>query len=95
MKKVIFSAIAMIAFVGSSMANGIAEMGLIIFDTEKSLITELALEVVGPQDEFCVNVAADVLCELDPFDELSDINAFNIYQVAYAICMRSGSLRLK
>ena len=48
MKKVFFSAIAMIAFVGSSMANGIAETGLIIFDTENSLITELALELVGP-----------------------------------------------
>lgn len=91
MKKFIFSAVAMIAFVGSSMANDVAEKELFIVDKEDPYYTELAIVEEGPKDEFCVNVAADLLCELDPFDELSDVGAHNLYQIAYAICMRSGS----
>jgi hypothetical protein len=91
MEKVIFSAIAMIAFVGSSLASGIGGIGLFIVDKENPNVTELALVEKGPKNDFCANVAADVLCELDPFDELSNVGAHNLFQIAYAICMRSGS----
>lgn len=79
MKKLFFSAVALIAFSSVSMANTITE--------DDSNIVELT----PPKDkhEFCVNVAADVLCEIDPYDLMTDVEAHDMYQIAYQICMNS------
>ena len=62
MKKVIFSAIAMIAFVGTSMANGIAEKEVEII-TSKVFVLESVdsgTPVVGSGIKECVQVSAAV-----------------------------------
>jgi hypothetical protein len=50
MKKVIFSAIAMIAFVGSSMAINIAEREVLLTDSEVTQIAEMDVSVVVAKD---------------------------------------------
>ncbi|MCZ8330613.1 MAG: hypothetical protein O9282_04805 [Flavobacterium sp.] len=73
MKKIFFSAVALVAFSSVSMANTIEIDEKIILDS--------------PKTDFCSNVAADVLCELDPYDELTPTQANAVYQIAMYICL--------
>jgi hypothetical protein len=79
MKKLFFSAVALFAFSSVSMANTIAENETSSFE----------LKALKDKHEFCVNVAADVLCEIDPYDLMTDVEAHDMYQIAYEICMKS------
>ena len=79
MKKLFFSAVALVVFVNVSFANTIA-----IEEFSKELNTEKV--AVGPHED-CVNLAADFLEELDPNNELSNVAAYWYYQGYYDACM--------
>jgi hypothetical protein len=72
MKKVFFSAIAMIAFVGSSMANNIAE-------------NEAVEIVIGELD--CMDKATKHMNKVDPGFRYDSTLRWEIYYAYYTACM--------
>lgn len=86
MKKFIFSAVAMIAFVGSSMASDIAEKQIVINEVIK--VSNTYNLFVGPKENFCYRVAADALDSIASDIPMSDVEANNFYQTAFKICMK-------
>ena len=85
MKKVFFTAIAMIAFSSASMANTIADEEVVVNNKEKKEIV-VEKEVVVKKDCFAVAIMCldivEVLC-----GPLSDEEATNLLNVAYNNCM--------
>jgi hypothetical protein len=79
MKKLVFSAIAMIAFTGMSRANTIAlEEGKIAIESNETTKAQ-------PLD-FCSIVGIEVLDELDPCNEMTPLEAHDTYRDAVELC---------
>lgn len=83
MKKFMFTAIAMIAFAGSSMANTIE-----VEETTEKLNIEIIDETFfrNPKNDFCAIVADDVVSDIDPYGQLSYVDMHNLFQMAFSIC---------
>ena len=85
MKKVIFTAIAMIAFSSASMANSIADEEVVVNNKEKKEIV-VEKEVVVKKDCFAMALFAfDVFESL--YGEMNDQQATNFLNYAYNQCM--------
>lgn len=87
MKKFMFSAVAIIAFVGSSMANDIALREVELEDSIQ--LFDANLDFIGPKEDFCYNVAADALDSFGTNVLMSATEANNFYQTAFKICMKN------
>jgi hypothetical protein len=90
MKKVIFSAIAMIAFAGTSLANDIAEKSVITKDVQEFVICqevnlELPLEAV---EVSCSDGASFVLHYLMDEMDLTFAQAWRLSSIAFNRCMK-------
>lgn len=90
MKKVIFSAVAMIAFVGSSMANGIAEKVIINKDIQETVnCKELNVEITPELVEVsCSDGASFVLNYLMDEMDLTFAQAWRLSSIAFNRCMK-------
>jgi hypothetical protein len=90
MKKFMFSAIAMIAFVGSSMANDIAETVIINQDNRESVnCKELHLEITTELAEVsCSDGASFVLHYLMDEMDLTFAQAWRLSSIAFNRCMK-------
>ena len=78
MKKLFFSAVALIAFSSVSMANTIEI-------DEKKVMDD-------PKTDFCSNVAADVMISVDPGCNLPDATYNAMYQDALNLCLKNTTL---
>ncbi|WP_290831379.1 hypothetical protein [Flavobacterium sp.] len=90
MKKVFFTAIAMIAFSSASMANTIADEEVVVNNIEKKEIV-VEKEVVVKKD--CVALALfvlDVMETLNGSQTYNDIQTSNIIQTAIYKCEKSN-----
>lgn len=83
MKKVIFTAIAMIAFSSASMANTIA-------DEEVNVLKIESINIV--KEDTCLDFAIAELEIVDPDNTLSGIDAHDYFQAMYDICSIGRSL---
>ena len=75
MKKLLFSAIALVAFSSVSMGNTVE--------------LEVTKVVDDPQTDFCSIVAADVMTSIDPGNNLSDVTYNQMYQSALNLCLKN------
>ncbi|TDP61934.1 hypothetical protein [Flavobacterium dankookense] len=84
MKKLFFSAVALIAFSSVSMANNIT-----IEEESISNINKIEQKRIldDPKTDFCSNIAADVLSSRDPDNKLSSVEAYRIYQISLNACL--------
>ena len=91
MKKVIFSTIGMIAFVGSSMANNIAEREVLLTDSKDLKITEMDAKVVVAKDCGVAKFSAYVDAKSAGFThEQATGMAWNVY----FFCMEENSKKI-
>lgn len=75
MKKLLFSAVALVAFSSVSMGNTI--------DIKETTVVD------DPQTDFCSIVAADVMTSIDPGNNLSDATYNQMYQSALNLCLNN------
>ena len=75
MKKLLLSAIALVAFSSVSMGNTVE--------------LEVTKVVDDPQTDFCSIVAADVMISIDPGNNLSDVTYNQMYQSALNLCLKN------
>ncbi|WP_396142920.1 hypothetical protein [Flavobacterium sp.] len=86
MKKLMFTAIALVAFSSASMANTIADEEVVKDNSEvKKEVTQQQIEAL-PKN--CALWAANMTCLMDPDNNLTDMGAFGMYQAFYETCMK-------
>lgn len=86
MKNFMFTAIAMVALMGSSMANTIdapvSEKNWIIEKEDSTL-------KIDPKNDCCVLVAGDVVNEIDPCGDMEYTAMVSLFNTAFSICYNS------
>ncbi len=90
MKKLIFSAVALVAFSGVSIAKNIPEKQIKIeneIKTEKKIGNK---ENVDDGAIECYKRASYFVDGMDPYNELSGVAANNMYQNFFNYCMKMG-----
>ena len=80
MKKLVFIALAVVAFSGVSMAGTLEIKEVKKEDNKK--------ETVPP--DHCQEFAMDFIAELDPNNEMSPVDANNAYQDLLEMCCNAG-----
>lgn len=92
MKNFFFSAVAMIAFMGTSMANDIAERQLVITDANEAAIIEISEAILGKPSDCARKARGVILRAADEYglDISSDGKDFDsmmeMYHLIYLDC---------